>query len=62
MNVRQTDIEARKGKPGHGAMQQSKRLMWKPDTGQAGHCRMPPGCLIRHSTQIMGKPWTRERT
>ena len=25
MNVRQTDIEARKGKPGHGAMQQSKR-------------------------------------
>jgi hypothetical protein len=56
MKVRQTDIEARKGKPGHRTMQQSKRFMWKPDTGEAGNCRMPPGCLIRHSTQIMGKP------
>ncbi len=28
MNVRQTDIEAQKGKPGHRTMQQSKRFMW----------------------------------
>ncbi len=56
MKVRQTDIEAQKGKPGHGAMLQSKRFMWNFDTGQASNCRMPPGCLIRHSTQIMGKP------
>jgi len=56
MKVRPTDTEAQKGKPGHRAMQQSKRFMWNSDTGQAVHCRMPPGCLIRHSTQIMGKP------
>jgi hypothetical protein len=56
MKARHTDIEAQKGKPGHRTMQQSKRLMQTLDTGQAGHCRMPPGCLIRHSTQIMGKP------
>ena len=56
MKVRQTDIKAQKGKPRHRAMQQSKRFMWNSDTGQADHCRMPPGCLIRHSTQIMGKP------
>jgi len=56
MKVRHTDIEARKGKPGHRTMQESKRFMRKPDAGKAGHCRMPPGCLIRHSTQIMGKP------
>jgi len=56
MKVRQTDIEARKGKPGHRAMQQSKRFMRNTDTGQADNCRMPSGCLIRHSTQIMGKP------
>ncbi len=56
MKVRQTDIEARKGKPGHRTMQESKRFMWNSDTGQAGNCRMPSGCLIRHSTQIMGKP------
>ena len=56
MKVRQTDIEARKGKPGHRARQESKRFMWNSDTGQASNCRMPPGCLIRHSTQIMGKP------
>jgi len=56
MKVRQTEIEARKGKPGHRVMQESNRFMWNSDTGQAGDCRMRPGCLIRHSTQIMGKP------
>ncbi|MFT7532298.1 MAG: hypothetical protein ACI9FD_003326 [Gammaproteobacteria bacterium] len=56
MMVRQTNIEARKGKPGHRAMQQSKRFMWAPDTGQAVDRRMPAGCLIRQSTQVMGKP------
>ncbi|HID03380.1 MAG TPA: hypothetical protein EYP18_09265 [Desulfobacterales bacterium] len=56
MNERDTDIEARKRKLGHGTMQASKRLGWQPETGQVVHCRMPPGCLIRHSTQIMGKP------
>ncbi len=56
MKVGQTDIKAQKGKPGHRAMQESKRFMWNTDTGQAGYCRMPPGCLIRHSTQSMGKP------
>ena len=56
MNERETDIEARKGKPGHGTRQESKRLRWPPETGQVVFYRMPPGCLIRHSTQIMGKP------
>ena len=56
MNARHTDIKAQKRKLGYGTMQQSKRFMWKLGTGQAGNCRMPPGCLIRHSTQIMGKP------
>ncbi len=56
MKVGQTDSKAQKGKPGHRAMQESKRFMWNTDTGQAGYCRMPPGCLIRHSTQRMGKP------
>jgi hypothetical protein len=56
MNVRHTDTEAHKGKPGHRAMQQSKRLVWVTDTGQAVYCRMLLGCLIRHSTQSMGKP------
>ncbi len=56
MKVGQTDSKAQKGKPGHRAMQESKRFMLSSGTGQAGHCRMPPGCLIRHSTQRMGKP------
>ena len=56
MNVRPTDIQAQKRKLGHRAKQQSKRFMWNSDTGEASHCRMPSGCLIRHSTQIMGKP------
>jgi hypothetical protein len=55
MNERHTDIEALKGKPGNGTMQQSKRAWQRSGNGQA-LSRMPPGCLIRHSTQIMGKP------
>jgi len=56
MNVRHTDTEAQKGKPGNGTMRQPKWALLLPVTGQAGNCRMPSGSLIRHSTQSMGKP------
>ena len=55
MNARTTDIKAQKRKLGTGAKQQSTRS-WKPELGQAENSRMPSGCLIRHSTQRMGKP------
>jgi len=56
MNPRHTGTKAQKRKLGRWTMQQSDGLLWKPDFGQAGDCRMPPGSLIRHSTQRMGKP------
>ena len=58
MKVRQTDIEAQKRKLGTGnrTKQQSKRSCGTHEIGQAEQRRMPTGCLIRHSTQRMGKP------
>ena len=56
MNIRYTDTEALKGKPGNRTIRQSTSASLLPVTGQVGNNRMPPGSLIRHSTQSMGKP------
>jgi len=42
MNTRHTDIKAHKRKLGHRTMQQSKRLLWNPEAGQADHCGEGP--------------------
>ena len=62
------DIEAMKGKPRNGTRPEPNLILFinNPTGGVLIHTWMSIykqiGCLIKHSTQRMGKPCTRGRT